>query len=93
VIYTLGDADVGATMRVVVSYTDGHGRAETVKSAASAAVANVNDAPTDILLSAASVTEGSLTGSVVGTLTTLDPDGGATYTYALLDDAGGRANR
>ena len=28
--YTLGDADVGATIRVVVSYTDGHGTAETV---------------------------------------------------------------
>ena len=28
--YTLGDADVGATIRVVASYTDGHGTAESV---------------------------------------------------------------
>ena len=27
--YTLGDADVGATLRVMVSYTDGHGTAES----------------------------------------------------------------
>ena len=33
-------------IRVVVSYTDGHGTAETVTSGATAAVANVNDAPT-----------------------------------------------
>ena len=44
--YTLGDADVGATISVVVSYTDGHGTAESVTSAPTAAVANVNDAPT-----------------------------------------------
>ena len=33
-------------MRVMVSYTDGHGTAETVASAATAAVTNVNNAPT-----------------------------------------------
>jgi VCBS repeat-containing protein len=43
--YTLGDADVGATMRVVVGYIDGHGTTESVTSAATAAVTNVNDAP------------------------------------------------
>ena len=44
--YTLGDADVGHTIDVVASYTDGHGTAESVASAATAAVTNVNDAPT-----------------------------------------------
>ena len=33
-------------MRVVASYTDGHGTAESATSAATAAVTNVNDAPT-----------------------------------------------
>ena len=41
--YTLVDADVGAHIRVVVSYTDGHGTAESVTSTATPAVANVND--------------------------------------------------
>ncbi len=44
--YTLGDADVGATIRVVTTYTDLRGTPETKTSAATAAVANVNDAPT-----------------------------------------------
>ena len=44
--YTLGDADVGHTIDVVASYTDGHGTPESVASAATAAVTNVNDAPT-----------------------------------------------
>ena len=44
--YTLGDSDVGSQVRVNVSYTDGHGTAESLTSAASAVVANVNDAPT-----------------------------------------------
>ncbi|HMX23820.1 MAG TPA: hypothetical protein PKA11_12720, partial [Accumulibacter sp.] len=39
-------ADVGATLSVVASYTDALGTAESVSSAATAAVANVNDAPT-----------------------------------------------
>jgi hypothetical protein len=42
----LTEALVGRTVRVVVDYVDGYGRAETVASAASAAIANVNDAPT-----------------------------------------------
>ena len=36
----------GTPISVVASYTDGHGTAESVTSAATAAVANVNDAPT-----------------------------------------------
>jgi VCBS repeat-containing protein len=44
--YTLGDSDVGATIRVVTTYTDQHGTAESKTSAATAAVANVNDTPT-----------------------------------------------
>ncbi|MBK9327636.1 MAG: putative Ig domain-containing protein [Hydrogenophilales bacterium] len=44
--FTLAEAQVGEQVRVVASYTDGQGRAEAVASAASAAVANVNDAPT-----------------------------------------------
>ena len=42
----LGDADVGNVVRVTVSYTDGHGTAESVTSAQTAAIGNVNDAPT-----------------------------------------------
>ena len=44
--YTLGDADVGREVRVQVSYTDGNNTAETVTSAPTTAVTNINDEPT-----------------------------------------------
>ena len=43
--YVLGDSDVGATISVVASYTDLHGTSESVTSAPTEAVANVNDPP------------------------------------------------
>ena len=44
--YTLTQADVGTTITVVASYTDGQGTDESVTSAGVGPVANVNDAPT-----------------------------------------------
>lgn len=37
--YALGDADVGTQLRVLVSYTDGHGTSETLMGGATATVA------------------------------------------------------
>lgn len=48
-----------------------------------------NVAPTDIILSDASVNENSLLGTVVGGLTTVDADAGDIATFSLLNDAGG----
>ncbi|TCS16119.1 M10 family metallopeptidase C-terminal domain-containing protein [Caulobacter sp. BK020] len=62
--YALGDADVGGTVRVVVSYTDGHGTAESKTSAVTAAVANVNDAPTAANDAGSVAQRLTLTGSV-----------------------------
>ena len=47
--YTLTDADVGAIITVTASYTDGQGSAESVTSAGTTAVTNVNDAPTGLV--------------------------------------------
>ncbi|HTV68333.1 MAG TPA: tandem-95 repeat protein [Rhizobiaceae bacterium] len=49
----------------------------------------VNDAPTNILLSASTVRENAARGTVVATLAGVDPDSSA-FTYALLDNAKGR---
>jgi len=49
-----------------------------------------NQRPTDITLDTSSISELSPVGSPVGTLTTQDPDQGNTFTYMLVDDAGGR---
>ena len=43
--YLLGDDDVGTQLTVEASYTDGQGTLESLTSAATAAVGNVNDAP------------------------------------------------
>ncbi len=43
--YILSDSDVGAVMRVTASYTDNGGTNESVTSAATSAVSNVNDVP------------------------------------------------
>lgn len=78
--YTLGDAEVGGVVRVVVSYTDGQGFAESATSAATASIANVNDAPTGTVAIAGTPTEGqTLTAS--NTLADLDGMGAITYQW------------
>jgi len=46
--------------------------------------------PTDIGLSPAIVPENSPNGTVIGLLSSVDPDQGDSFTYTLLNDAGGR---
>jgi Ca2+-binding RTX toxin-like protein len=54
------------------------------------AVTNVNEAPTNATLSGGTVAENAANGTVVGTVSGIDPDAAATFAYALTDDAGGR---
>uniref|UniRef100_UPI00117E0851 beta strand repeat-containing protein n=1 Tax=Nitrospira cf. moscoviensis SBR1015 TaxID=96242 RepID=UPI00117E0851 len=51
---------------------------------------NINEAPTDLLLSSNTIVENAAIGTVVGTITGTDPDAGDTKTYSLTDSAGGR---
>ncbi|OQW55470.1 MAG: hypothetical protein A4S14_12520 [Proteobacteria bacterium SG_bin9] len=53
-------------------------------------VGNVNETPTNILLSGATVAENSANGTVVGSLSAIDPDASDTATFSLQDNAGGR---
>jgi CSLREA domain-containing protein len=81
--YSLGDADVGAQISVQVSYTDGQGTLETLTSAPTAAVANVNDAPSASgIYNFPSTNENTISAAVqVGgifadaAITAVDPDG------------------
>ena len=77
--YTLGDADVGAQIRVHVSYTDGQGFSETETSPATAAVANVNDAPTGGISITGTTTENQVLTAVTSSLA--DADGLGTFSY------------
>ena len=47
-----------------------------------------NGSPTDIVLSSATVPENEPAGMPVGTLATVDPDGGDTHTYSLASGVG-----
>jgi Ca2+-binding RTX toxin-like protein len=79
--------------------TDGDGRFSTAD--VSITVTNVNDAPTDIVingnpaLNTVSVPENAPTGTVVATLSTVDPDNANgvisdAFSYTLQDNLGGR---
>ena len=81
--YELVQADVGATITVTVSWNDGGGTVESLSSAATAAVANVNDAPVFTNPpTTASVAENSAGGTAVVTITATDADND-TLTYSL----------
>ena len=55
-------------------------------------VANVNEQPVDITLSNSTVHENSAAGTVVGVLSTSDPDVGETFAYSLVGGTGGDDN-
>lgn len=55
-------------------------------------VANVNEAPTGLSLSALSIAENNAAGATIGTLTATDPDAGSTFTFNLVTGPGGDDN-
>ena len=81
-----GDAGANNVYDVEVTVTDS-GPLSDVQTIA-ITVTNVNEAPTDISLSSSSVAENEPSGTVVGTLSTVDPDVGDTHTYALVAGVG-----
>ncbi|MFJ7669425.1 cadherin domain-containing protein [Lysinibacillus sp. NPDC097195] len=55
-------------------------------------ITNVNESPTDILLSSNEVFENQPPGTLVGTLSAIDPDANSTFTYSLVIGAGDTDN-
>lgn len=51
-------------------------------------VTNINESPKGVKISASTIGENKPVGTVVGTLSGVDPDSGNTFTYSLTDDAG-----
>ncbi|MDI1258675.1 DUF4347 domain-containing protein [Aquabacterium sp.] len=76
--YVLGQADVGAVITAVATYTDGHGTAESVTSLATSAVANVNDVPTGSVTISGTATQGQ---TLTASNNLVDIDGLGTITY------------
>ena len=81
--YTLTQADVGAAITVIASYTDGGGTAESVSSTASDPVTNVNDAPTGSVTIAGTATEGE---ELTASNTLADEDGLGPVSYQWQRD-------
>ncbi|MEQ8525227.1 BspA family leucine-rich repeat surface protein [Gracilimonas sp.] len=81
--YTLTQSDVGSVITVAASYTDGEGTAESVTSAETSSVANVNDAPTgSVTISGIAQEDETLTASN----TLADADGLGTISYQWQRD-------
>ena len=84
--FTPGDTAVGKYLRVTASYTDGNGTAESVHSAVTAAVANVNDLPTgSVTIDDTTPTEDQLL-TAANTLADADGLGAISYTWQRADD-------
>lgn len=80
-----------ASFTVTASKSDTDaGLGPTATTTAALTVTAVNDAPTDITLTNATVTEAAANGTPVGTLAGVDVDGTAEHAFTLIDDAGGR---
>lgn len=61
----------------------------TTEKAFTIAVTNANETPTNLTLSANTIAENNEIGAVIGTFTTTDPDAENTFTYTLIETAGG----
>ena len=82
--YTTVQADVSTAIRVVASYTDGEGNAESVSSTVTADVENVNDAPTGaVTIDNTTPNEGDF---LAATNTLADEDGLGAITYQWQRD-------
>ncbi|MEY8798767.1 hypothetical protein AB9K35_00260, partial [Leisingera sp. XS_AS12] len=76
--YLLTQDDVGAVITVAASYTDGEGTTESVTSAATATVTNVNDDPTGSVSIVGAATQGQ---TLTATNTLADEDGLGSISY------------
>ncbi|TAN72687.1 MAG: hypothetical protein EPN14_10330 [Gallionella sp.] len=81
--YILTEAQVGQTITVAASYTDGYGTAESVTSGATAGVANVNDAPAGSVTIDGTATQGQI---LTASNTLADADGLGAIGYQWQAD-------
>jgi hypothetical protein len=82
--YTLTQADVGTSLSVRVSYTDGGGTAEQISSAGVGPIINVNDAPTGAPVVTGTATQGQTLSADTSAIA--DADGLGAFSYQWLRD-------
>ena len=81
--YTLTQADVGKKLSVQASYTDALGTVESVSSAATTAVANINDVPTGNVTITGTPTQNQI---LTASNNLADADGLGAISYTWLRD-------
>ncbi|MCR6636386.1 cadherin domain-containing protein [Devosia sp.] len=68
----------------------GDGNGGLAEQVVAVSIVPVNDAPTDLAISATSIAENAAAGTVIGLLSVVDVDAGDSHVFSLSDDAGGR---
>ncbi len=76
------DFETKSSYFIRVQTDDGNGG--TFEKQFTISVDNVNENPTNIILSPSSIAENNSINDVIGTLSTIDDDNGETYTYSLI---------
>jgi hypothetical protein len=84
------DFEAKSSYSIRVRSTDSGG--QSFEKVFTISVTNVNEAPTNIGLSNASVPENQPVGTTVGTFSTTDPDSGDSHTYTLVAGTGADDN-
>ncbi len=84
------DFETKSSFSVRIKSTDQAG--ESVASSFTLTITDVNDAPTEILLSQADLDENNAPGDVIGTFSSTDQDAGDTHTYSLTAGTGDEDN-
>ncbi len=75
------DFEAGSTYTITARVTDAGGL--TFDKQFTITITNVNETPTNINLSASTLTENAGANAVIGTLSAVDPDSGDTFTFSL----------
>ncbi|WP_341884221.1 cadherin domain-containing protein, partial [Synechococcus sp. UW140] len=78
------DFETNPLLNLNIQVTDNGTPGLTFTKAVTAAVLNVNEAPTDLTFTSSGINENSPAGTVIGTLSATDPDSGSSFTYALV---------
>ena len=83
-IYNLVNDDIGEPISVRITYTDGGGTTETLTSAQTTAVTNVNANPTGAVIISGTASEGNQLTAITSTIA--DTDGLGSFNYQWLRD-------
>ncbi len=88
----VADFESQSSLAIRIRVTDNGSPAQSFEKSFTIQVTDVNEEPTLLTLSNATISENNANPTVVGTLTALDPDGETSLTYSLVAGIGGTDN-